>query len=192
MAGGVTWYLEDDSYFYSRSKFRALIASAMGGRVAEEIVFGEITTGASNDLQQITKMARAMVTQYGMSDELGLRVYGDKQELVFLGREISEQRDYSDAVAETIDKEVREIIDAEHRRAHQILTEKRDKLDLIARRLLEVETLEADEFVALIEGAEPPAPSTPNAPASRPPASEPAARPERKRPSLDLPAPSPA
>jgi cell division protease FtsH len=192
MAGGVTWYLEDDSYFYSRSKFRALIASAMGGRVAEEIVFGEITTGASNDLQQITKMARAMVTQYGMSDELGLRVYGDKQELVFLGREISEQRDYSDAVAETIDKEVREIIDAEHRRAHQILTERRDKLDLIARRLLEVETLEAEEFVALIEGTEPPAPSTPNQPASRPPASEPAARPERKRPSLDFPAPSPA
>jgi cell division protease FtsH len=192
MAGGITWYLEDDSYFYSRSKFRALIASALGGRVAEEIIFGEITTGASNDLQQVTKMARSMVTQYGMSDKLGLRVYGDKQELVFLGREISEQRDYSDAVAETIDKEVREIIDTEHRRAHQILTEKRETLDLIARRLLEVETLEADEFVALIEGTEPPAPSTPSQPASRPPVSEPNARPERKRPSLDLPAPSPA
>ena len=88
--------------------------------------------------------------------------------------------------------EVREIIDAEHRRANQILTEQREKLDLIARRLLEVETLEAEEFVALIEGTEPPAPSTPNAPASRPPVSEPNPRPERKRPSLDLPAPSPA
>jgi cell division protease FtsH len=98
-----------------------------------------------------------MVTQYGMSDEMGPRVYGDKQELVFLGREISEQRDYSDAIAEKIDLEVKEIIDPEHRRAFQILTENRDKLDLIASTLLEVETLEAEEFVALIEGKEPPA-----------------------------------
>ena len=128
MAGGVTWYLEDDAFFYSRSKFKALIATALGGRVAEEIVFGEITTGASNDLQQVTKMARSMVTQYGMSDEMGPRVYGDKQELVFLGREISEQRDYSDAIAEQIDGEVKDIIDSEHARAGQILTENRDKL----------------------------------------------------------------
>ncbi len=104
MAGGVTWFLDDDSIFYSRSKFKALIATALGGRVAEEIIFGEITTGASNDLQQVTKMAQAMVTRYGMSDEMGLRVYGDRQEMVFLGREISEQRDYSDAVAEQIDQ----------------------------------------------------------------------------------------
>jgi cell division protease FtsH len=157
MAGGVTWYLEEDSFFYSRSKFQAMIATALGGRVAEELIFDEITTGASNDLQQVTKMARSMVTQYGMSDEMGPRVYGDKQELVFLGREISEQRDYSDAIAEKIDLEVKEIIDSEHRRAFQILTENRDKLDLIASTLLEVETLEAEEFVALIEGKEPPA-----------------------------------
>ena len=156
MAGGVTWFLEDDAFFYSREKFRAMIATALGGRVAEEIVFGEITTGASNDLQQVTKMARAMVTQYGMSDEMGARVYGDKQELVFLGREISEQRDYSDAIAEKIDGEVRLIIDSQHERAAAILTEHRDKLDLIANTLLEVETLEADEFVALIEGTAPP------------------------------------
>jgi cell division protease FtsH len=156
MAGGVTWYLDDDSFFYSRSKFQAIIATALGGRVAEELIFGEITTGASNDLQQVTKMARSMVTQYGMSDEMGPRVYGDKQELIFLGREISEQRDYSDAIAEKIDIEVREIIDSEHRRAVQILTDHRDKLDLIANTLLEVETLEAEEFVALIEGNEPP------------------------------------
>jgi cell division protease FtsH len=156
MAGGVTWFLEDDAFFYSREKFRAMIATALGGRVAEEIVFGEITTGASNDLQQVTKMARSMVTQYGMSDEMGARVYGDKQELVFLGREISEQRDYSDAIAEKIDGEVRLIIDSQLERAAAILTDNRDKLDLIANKLLEVETLEADEFVALIEGTAPP------------------------------------
>jgi len=156
MAGGVTWFLEDDSFFYSQSKFKALIATALGGRVAEEIVFGEITTGASNDLQQVTKIARSMVTQYGMSEEMGPRVYGDKQEMIFLGREISEQRDYSDAVAEQIDNEVRQIIDSEHTRAEQILTDNREVLDLVANKLLEVETLEADEFIALIDGTEPP------------------------------------
>jgi len=156
MAGGVTWFLEDDSFFYSQSKFKALIATALGGRVAEEIVFGEITTGASNDLQQVTKIARSMVTQYGMSEEMGPRVYGDKQEMIFLGREISEQRDYSDAVAEQIDNEVRHIIDSEHTRAEQILTDNREILDLVANKLLEVETLEADEFIALIDGTEPP------------------------------------
>ena len=152
MAGGVTWFLEEDAYFYSRSKFKALIATALGGRVAEEVIFGEITTGASNDLQQITKMARSMVTQYGMSDELGPRVYGEKQEMVFLGREISEQRDYSDAIAEKIDREVREIIDFEYERVTTLLVENKDKLDLVAQTLLEVETLEAAEFMALMEG----------------------------------------
>jgi cell division protease FtsH len=156
MAGGVTWFLEDDAFFYSESKFKALIATALGGRVAEEIVFGEITTGASNDLQQVTKIARSMVTQYGMSDEMGPRVYGDKKEMIFLGREISEQRDYSDAIAEQIDSEVRQIIDSEHTRAEKILTDNRDILDLIANKLLEVETLEAEEFIALVDGTEPP------------------------------------
>jgi len=161
MAGGVTWYLEDDSYFYSRSKFQALIATALGGRVAEEIVFNEVTTGASNDLKQITKMARSMVTQYGMSEALGPRIYGDKQEMVFLGREINEQRDYSDAIAEKIDAEVRQIIDSAYQRAYQLLTEHRDKLELIAQTLLEMETLEAAEFVALMQGEElPPRPPT--------------------------------
>jgi cell division protease FtsH len=164
-AGGVTWYLEEDIYFYSRSKFKALIASALGGRIAEEIIFGEITTGASNDLQQVTKLARSMVTQYGMSDELGPRVYGERQEMVFLGREISEQRDYSDAIAEQIDQEVREIIDAEYARARAILEENKDKLELLAQKLLEMESLEADEFIALMEGEDLP-PSSPNQPPS--------------------------
>lgn len=192
MAGGVTWYLEDDTHFFSRSKFQALIATALGGRVAEEIVFGEITTGASNDLQQVTRMARSMVTQYGMSDELGPRIYGEKQELVFLGREISEQRDYSDAIAEKIDAEVRQIIDVEYRRARKILTDNRDSLDLIASKLLELETLEADAFAALMEGEDLPPPSSPQMPRQEPAeAKKPA---EWKPPtSLDMPpAPTPA
>ncbi len=132
MAGGVTWYLDEDSFFHTRSSFQAVIASALGGRVAEEIVFGEVTTGATNDLQHVTRTARSMVTQYGMSNGLGLRVYGEKQELVFLGREISEHRDYSDAVAEQIDAEVRQIIDEAHQQAYDLLTQNRDKLELIA------------------------------------------------------------
>ncbi len=166
MTGGVTWYLEDDTSMYSRSKFKAIIATALGGRVAEELVFGEITTGASNDLQQVTRLARAMVTQYGMSDELGPRVYGEKQELVFLGREISEQRDYSDAVAQKIDEEVRRIIDTEYERVKKLLQENRGKLDRVAKALLELETLEAHEFTRIMEGQDlsPPASGNPVSP----------------------------
>ncbi len=195
MAGGVTWFLEDDAIFMSRSKFKAMIATALGGRVAEEIIFGEITTGASNDLQQITKMARSMVTQYGMSDEMGLRVYGDRQEMVFLGREISEQRDYSDAVAEQIDRQVREIIDTEYQRVHHILESNLDKLELVAQTLLEMETLEAHEFAALLDGRELPARPPSGKPAETdPPQVEPDGEKEwKKPPSLDLPpSPSPA
>ncbi len=193
-AGGVTWFMEDDIYFYSRAKFRALIATALGGRIAEEIVFDEITTGASNDLQQVTKIARSMVTQYGMSDEMGARVYGDKQELIFLGREISEQRDYSDAIAEQIDREVREIIDAAYETATNILVENRDKLEMVATKLLEVESLEADEFVATVEGIESSEPSSHEDSPPEPTPSKPREKTEWDPPtSLDLPpSPSPA
>jgi len=195
MAGGVTWYLEEDQYFYSEAQFLDLIASALGGRVAEEIVFSEITTGASNDLRQVTKMARAMVTEYGMSDVLGARVYGERQEMVFLGREISEQRDYSDAIAEQIDNEVRQIIDQQYQKARQILESQREKLELVAQRLLEVETLEAEEFVALMEGEDPEAAAPDSSPPPRSPEPSPkeSDQPDWKRPNLDLPpAPSPA
>ncbi len=193
MAGGVTWYMDEDTSFLTRSKFEAMIATALGGRVAEEIVFSEITTGASSDLQQVTRLARAMVTQYGMSTGLGLRVYGEKQELVFLGREISEQRDYSDAVAEQIDVEVRLIIDSAHSLAMKILTDHRDKLEMVSQRLLEVETLEASEFVALLEGKDVVVP--PSTPPGNPRINlpKPSEGTERSRPSLDLPpSPSPA
>ena len=193
MAGGVTWFLEDDTRMYSRSKFKAIIATALGGRVAEEIVFSEITTGASNDLQQVTQLARDMVTRYGMSDELGLRVYGQKQEMVFLGREISEQRDYSDAIAEQIDDEVRRIIETEYERVRQLLMEHRDKLDLVAHKLLDIETLEADVFVALMEGKDLPPPSPPPSSQRKASGKQSKNASDWNSPKLDLPpAPSPA
>ncbi len=111
-AGGVTWFRPDeDRVLYSRKKMLANLAYALGGRVAEEIVFDDITSGASNDIEQVTRMARTMVTRLGMSGELGPLQYGQKEELIFLGREISEQRDYSEAIAEKIDQEVRRIVE---------------------------------------------------------------------------------
>lgn len=154
MGLGLTWYMEDDNLLPNESQLKAQIASTLGGRVAEEIVYGDVTAGASNDLQRVTQIARQMVTQFGMSEDMGLRVYGQKQEMVFLGREISEQRDYSDAIAEKIDKEVRGIIDGQYKVATEILTAHREHLDLLATTLLEEETLEAEEFVTLIEGHE--------------------------------------
>ncbi len=192
MGLGLTWYMEDDNLLPTKSQLKAIITTALGGRVAEEIVFGEITAGASNDLQRVTQIARTMVTQYGMSDALGPRVYGQKQEMVFLGREISEQRDYSDAIAEKIDAEVRQIIDEEYERARQTLTENRESLDLIAQTLLDVETLEAEEFVSLVEGRGLP-PSMPPTPAPKHQIKETNDSTEWTPPSLDLPpAPSPA
>ncbi len=150
MAGGYTLSLpEDDRTLASKNKFLADLAGLLGGRAAEELVFNDITTGASNDLERATKMARSMVTRWGMSQKLGPMTYGQKEELVFLGREISEQRDYSEAVAQEIDGEVRRLINEAHTRARALLTEYRDKLDAIARRLIEIETVDSTEFERL-------------------------------------------
>jgi len=147
MAGGYTLALpEEDHILYAKKKFEADLAGLLGGRAAEEIAFSDITTGASNDLERATKMARSMVTRWGMSSKMGPMVYGQKEELIFLGREISEQRDYSDAVAEEIDNEVRSLIGQAYDRARAILTQYREKLDAIARRLIEVETIDSVEF----------------------------------------------
>jgi cell division protease FtsH len=151
MALGYTMNLpEDDRYLQARSKFEDEIAGALAGRAAEELVFGELTTGASSDLEKATKMARAMVTQYGMSEVLGPRTFGQKEELIFLGREITEQRDYSEEVARQIDSEVKRIVDTAYGRAMSILKEHRDKLDNLAKRLIEVETIEGPELQALL------------------------------------------
>ena len=149
-AGGVTWFRPDeDRMLMSRKKFMATLAYALGGRLAEEAVFDDITSGASNDLEQVTRMARQMVTRFGMSDELGLLTYGKKEELVFLGREISEQRDYSDAIAEKIDAEVRRIVDEAYKTAKGILAKHRAELDAVAKTLMEKESINREEFEAI-------------------------------------------
>lgn len=149
-AGGFTMFLpEDDQTLISRSAFKARLAVGLGGRAAEEIIFPTVTTGASGDLENITRMGRAMVTQFGMSKKLGPLTFGDKDELIFLGRQISEQRNYSEEVAEQIDREVRQLVDEAHERALQILRDHIDMLHLIAKRLIDEETIDAAEFVAL-------------------------------------------
>jgi cell division protease FtsH len=149
-AGGVTWFRpEEDRVLYSRKKMLATLAYALGGRVAEEIVFDDITSGASNDIEQVTRMARTMVTRLGMSGELGPLQYGQKEELIFLGREISEQRDYSEAIAEKIDQEVRRIVEESYDLAKSLLTKYRKQLDSIAQKLLEAETMTREEFEAI-------------------------------------------
>ena len=158
MALGYTMSLpQDDHVLQSRARFRDQLAGMLGGRVAEEIMFGDVTTGAGDDLERATKLARKMVTRYGMSDSLGPMTFGQKEELVFLGREISEQRDYSESTAQAIDSEVRQFIDEAHDRAEQKLTEYRDKLVAVATRLIEVETLNAAEFEAIMDVAPVPA-----------------------------------
>jgi cell division protease FtsH len=150
MAGGYTMALpQEDRTLMSRGKILDDLAFTLGGRAAEELVFSDITSGASNDLERVTKMARSMVTRLGMSEELGPMVYGQKEELIFLGREISEQRDYSEAVAQLIDQEVRRLVNEAYARAKSILVQYREKLDAVADRLLEVETISRDEFERL-------------------------------------------
>ena len=155
MAGGVTWSMPDnDSMLGSRTEFMQQIAGVLGGRAAEEIVINEITNGASNDLQRVTQIARTMVTRWGMSEKLGPRVFGRAEELVFLGREITEQRDYSETVAELIDEEVHDIVQSQYQVALNVLTDNRHKLEAVAQRLLEVETLERADFLEIM--GEPP------------------------------------
>jgi cell division protease FtsH len=149
-AGGVTWFRPDeDRILMSRKKMLATLAMALGGRAAEELIFDDITSGASNDIEQVTRMARAMVTRLGMSAEMGTLVYGQKEELIFLGREISEQRDYSEAVAEQIDREVRKIVEDAYKTAKATIKKYRKQLDMIAQKLLEVESLNREDFEKL-------------------------------------------
>jgi cell division protease FtsH len=147
MAGGYTIMLpEEDRTLMSRKKLYADMVGLLGGRAAESVVFDDITSGASNDLERVTRMARSMVTRLGMSSELGPMVYGQKEELIFLGREISEQRDYSEDVAQQIDKEVRKLVSEAYEHSKAIVIQYRDKLDTVAQRLLEVETITREEF----------------------------------------------
>jgi cell division protease FtsH len=142
----------------------AALIGLLGGRVAEELVFDDITSGASNDIERVTQMARMMVTRMGMSNELGLMTYGQKEEMIFLGREISEQRDYSEAVAEKIDAEVRKLVDDAYKVTKKLLTKYRKELDAVAQKLLEVESLSRDDFESIFPPPFPKKSGTPQLP----------------------------
>ena len=129
------------------------MAMTLGGRAAEEIIFGEITTGASNDLEKVTETAKQMVMRFGMSERLGPRVFGHDRGQPFLGREFSSEPDYSDEIAREIDDEIRRIVESAHQTAKDLLNDKREELDRISKILLERETIDAEQFVALLEGA---------------------------------------
>lgn len=157
MAAGYTKSLPtEDRMFYSRPQLMDRITMALGGRVAEEVTFGEVTTGASNDLEQVTGMARAMVTRYGMSEKLLPRTFGKREEMVFLGREITEQRDYSEKVAQEIDDEVQSIILEAYSNCKRIIEENFPKLTQIAKYLMANEMVEGKELEQLFASDVPP------------------------------------
>ncbi|MBI4180712.1 MAG: ATP-dependent zinc metalloprotease FtsH, partial [Chloroflexi bacterium] len=139
----------EDRYIVTRSQLKDSLATLLGGHAAEELIFNERTTGAHNDIEQVTAYARKMVTDFGMSDKLGTRAFGNKQEMVFLGREISEQRDYSERFALEIDREINNLIEEGYRRAKEILTTNKSKLVLLAEKLIAHETLEGAELEAV-------------------------------------------
>ena len=171
-AGGYSWQVpEEETTLQNAQELEKRIAVALGGRIAEEIVFGDVSSGAASDLQHVTQIARAMVTRYGMSEKLGPMVFGKRNELVFLGREIHEQRDYSEKTAAEIDAEVSRIVHESYELCKETLMAHRDKLDLVAHALLERESLTREEFETLFETGELPEPPTnePPAPATREP-----------------------
>jgi cell division protease FtsH len=143
----------EDKFLTTRAELTDTMAMTLGGRAAEEIVFGEVTTGASNDLEKVTETAKQMVMRYGMSDRLGPRVFGHDRSQPFLGREFSAEPDYSDEIAREIDDEIRRVVEEAHQTAKDVLTERREAMDKISRILLERETIDSEQFEALLEGA---------------------------------------
>jgi cell division protease FtsH len=161
MALGYTMALpQEDRYLQSKTEFEDKIAGLLGGNVAERLIFGDTTTGASNDIEKATDLARRMVTEFGMSDKLGPLSFGKRDELVFLGREIGEQRNYSDEIAKQIDEEVRAIIDKAYERATDVLTTHRDRLVALAEKLVAEETVDAEQFETLFTDLPPKSPTS--------------------------------
>ena len=152
MMGGYTRFLpKEESMLRTRSQLTDSIKAALGGRAAEDVVFGDISTGASNDIEQVTRIARAMVTTYGMSDKLGPLTLGKKEEMIFLGREISEQRNYGERVADIIDQEVNVIVFGSYDEAKRIINENRPVLERLAQHLITEETVEGDALQHLLD-----------------------------------------
>jgi cell division protease FtsH len=153
---GLTQFLpKADQHSYSKEQAEATIASALGGRISEEVFFGKLTTGAGNDIERATELARRMVCEWGMSEKLGPLAYGKREEQVFLGRDYgTRQQDYSEQTAVEIDQEVRRIIHSQYDRVRALITEHRAKVEAIAKALMERETLDAEEINAVMEGRE--------------------------------------
>jgi cell division protease FtsH len=159
---GWTAYLpEEDRYLASKGELEDRIAMALGGRVAEEVMFGEITSGAGDDIRRVTDIARKMVTELGMSTRLGPRAFGQREEMVFLGRDLGEQRNFSDATAGQIDEEIHFIVDAGYKKAKEILTRRKADMIKLAEYLKEVETIDGDDLDKILRG-ETPTPSGPS------------------------------
>jgi cell division protease FtsH len=180
LMGGYTRFLPtEDRNLWTRSQFEDRLAASLGGHVAEKLVFGEMSTGAQNDLEVCTNLARKMICEYGMSDVLGPRTLGHKEEMIFLGREIGEQKNYSEKTAEAIDEEIGKLIEKAHDEAVALLTENRHILDLLATELIKRETLEGEALERVFQGlpVEDPVPV-----ASPPPPAAPAERQEKPLP----------
>ena len=188
---GVTMQLPtEDRYSHDRESLLSTIAVLMGGRIAEEVFMHQMTTGAANDFERATDIARNMVTRWGMSDALGTRVYGENQSEVFLGRDVTTHKNLSDATVQLVDNEIRRIIDEQYARARKIIEENRDKIELMAKALLEWETLGSDQIEDIMAGKQPRPPADFAGPASSgsdQPGS-PAARQPRNTKPIDTPA----
>jgi len=172
---GVTMQLpEQDRYSQDRDRLLNMIAVLFGGRIAEELFMNQMTTGASNDFERATDMARAMVTRYGMSDVLGPMVYGENEGEVFLGRSITTHKNVSEATMQKVDAEIKRIIDEQYRLARKLLEDNRDKVEAMAKALLEYETLDADQIGDIMSGKppRPPKPPSGSQTAAKPPASD--------------------
>jgi cell division protease FtsH len=169
--GSTMWLPQEDKYNMRRKELIDNLCVTMGGRVAEEVIFGDVTSGARGDIKQATGMARKMVCEWGMSEKLGMVEYGEHDDYVFLGRELSRQRDYSEATAQEIDREVRKLCDDAYTRAKEMITARRDKLEAIAKALLEFETLDGAQIRDILETGSmrnPPS-AKPKIPPSEPP-----------------------
>ena len=190
MGGHTSLLPDEDRYLWTKNQFGDMLSVMMGGRVAEEMIFSEVTTGASNDIERATKVALSMVKRYGMSESLGPRTFGKVQEMVFLGREISEERDYGDKIAEEIDEEVRVLIKLAYERAQEILVENKPSLVLLSEYLIEHETISGDNMVRLLDdGAIGDDPGTPAIPPDAPPETPPMT-PSPTQPPIGQPSPA--
>ena len=190
MGGHTSLLPDEDRYLWTKNQFGDMLSVMMGGRVAEEMIFGEVTTGASNDIERATKVALSMVKRYGMSESLGPRTFGKVQEMVFLGREISEERDYGDKIAEEIDDEVRILIKLAYERAQEILVTNKPKLVLLSEYLIEHETISGDNMARLLDdGAIGDDPGTPAIPPDAPPETPPMT-PSPAQPPIGQPSPA--